>query len=140
MAPPSWLAPHFSNGLRPPRRYLKVDGGYRLENKRRDELLAQLSDTVPNIQTSEALGRLEAQVAPGAKRDFLHETVTCYNAGANRAAVVMCWALAVFHLQEHILADADRLSAFDAVLAKNQDKRVRIKSVAKQDDFTEIQK
>ena len=39
--PPSWLASHFSNGLRSkPRRFIKSDGGYRLEGKLRDKIAA----------------------------------------------------------------------------------------------------
>lgn len=138
MAAPSWLASHFSNGLKKPRRYIKANGGYRLESKRRDEIAELLGDGQPNVQTSAALYRLEAQIPLGAKRDFLHETISCFNVGANRAAVVMCWNLTAHHLQDHILADRTRRSAFDAALANNTDKRVKIKSINKPDDFTEM--
>jgi hypothetical protein len=39
--PPSWLASHFSTGLRSkPRRFVKNDGGYRLEDKLRNRIAA----------------------------------------------------------------------------------------------------
>ena len=138
IAPPSWLASHFSNGLKKPRRYIKLNGGYRLENRRREEIATLLSDNQATVQTSTALDRLEAQIQAGPKRDFLHETIKCFGVGAYRAAVVMCWNLAVHHLQDHILTDPARHAAFNAVLAKNTDMRVKIKSVSKQDDFTEM--
>jgi hypothetical protein len=138
MAAPTWLASHFSNGLNKPRRYIKLNGGYRLENKRREEISALLDDGRPGLQTSAALNRLEGQITDGPKRDFLHETINCFDVGAYRAAVVMCWNLAAHHLQDHILADAARHAAFNAVLAKNTDTRVKIKVVVKQDDFTEM--
>ncbi len=139
LAFPSWLASHMSKGVSSrPKRFVKRDGGYRLENKRKEAIAALLGDGAPDAQTSAALGRLETQVPPGPKRDFLHETIKCFNAGANRAAIVMCWNLAAHHLQEHILADATRHAAFDAVLAKNTDKRVKITAITKQDDFTEM--
>ena len=139
LATPSWLASHLSKGVSStPRRFLKRDGGYRLENKRKEAIAALLGDGAPDTQTSAALSRLEAQVSPGPKRDFLHETIKCFNAGANRAAIVMCWNLAAHHLQEHILADATRQADFDSVLARNTDKRVKITAITKQDDFTEM--
>lgn len=138
MAPPSWLASHFSNGLKKPRRYIKLNDGYRLENRRREEIVMLLGDSQAAVQTSTALNRLEAQIPVGPKRDFLHETINCFGVGACRAAVVMCWNLAAHHLQDHILADAARHAAFNAVLAKNTDTRVKIKAVGKQDDFTEM--
>lgn len=50
----------------------------------------------------------------------------------------MCWNLAAHHLQDHILKEPTRLAAFNGVLALNKDTRVKIKTVAKQDDFTEM--
>ncbi len=97
-----------------------------------------LGEDAPDAQTSAALNRLETQVPAGPKREFLHETINCFNAGANRAAIVMCWNLAAHHIQEHILADRSRHAAFDAALAKNTDKRVKITAISKQDDFTEM--
>jgi hypothetical protein len=139
LAAPSWLASHMSKGVsNKPKRFVKRDGGYRLENKRKEAIAALLGDGAPDAQTSAALSRLETQVPPGPKRDFLHETIKCFNAGANRAAIVMCWNLAAHHLQEHILADSTQHAAFDAVLAKNTDKRVKITAITKQDDFTEM--
>lgn len=139
LAVPSWLASHMSKGVsNKPQRFVKREGGYRLENKRKEAISAMLRDDAPDAQTSVALSRLEAQVPSGPKREFLHETIKCFNAGANRAAIVMCWNLAAHHLQEHILADAARQASFDAVLAKNTDKRVKITAITKQDDFTEM--
>jgi hypothetical protein len=139
LAAPSWLASHLSNGLKSkPRRFIKSDGGYRLEGKRREEIAKLLGDDSKTVQTSTALNRLEANVAAGPKREFLRETIDCFEVGANRAAVVMCWNLALHHLQDHVLADPARLASFNATLANNKDSRVKIKSVAKSDDFTEM--
>lgn len=137
LAIPSWLASHFSKGLKSrPKRYVKTANGYRLEGKRREKIEAALGLAGGDAQTSAALERLEALIPSGPKREFLHETIKCFNAGANRAAVVMCWNLALHHLQEHVLAHA--LAPFVLALAANTDIRVKIKSVSKQDDFTEM--
>src|SRR5271163_3546644 len=104
---PSWLASHFSNGLKSnPRRFIRSANGYRLEGKRREQIALALDIAVGDLQTSAALERLESLVPGGPKRDFLHETIKCFSAGANRAAVVMCWNLTLPHLQDHVLSYA----------------------------------
>lgn len=139
LAVPSWLASHMSKGLGgKPKRFVKRDGGYRLEQRRRSELAGLLGEDEPALQTSVALNRLEAQVPAGPKRDFLHETINCFGVAAYRASVVMCWNLVLHHLQDHVLADTGRLAAFNTALGNNKDARVKIKVVSKQDDFTEM--
>jgi hypothetical protein len=137
LAIPSWLASHFSNGLKSnPKRFIKSANGYRLESKRREKIALELGVVRSDVQTSAALERLESLVPEGPKRDFLHETIKCFSAGANRAAVVMCWNLALHHLQDHVLVHA-KVSFVQALVA-NTDTRVKIKSVTKHDDFTEM--
>lgn len=137
LALPSWLASHFSKGLKSnPRRFVKAANGYRLEGKRREKIALALSIVGGDLQTSAALERLELLVPDGPKRDFLQETIKCFSAGANRAAVVMCWNLTLHHLQDHVLAHAS--ASFAQALAANTDTRVKIKSIAKHDDFTEM--
>lgn len=50
----------------------------------------------------------------------------------------MCWNLAIHHLQDHIIADPARFASFNVALANNKDGRVKIKTVTKPDDFTEM--
>lgn len=136
---PSWLASHFSNGLigKNPI-YIKRDGGYRLEQQRKAEISESIDQGQTSVHTNLSLTALEAQLAEGPKRDFLHETIVCFSVNACRAAVVMCWNLALHHLQEYVLSNTQRLQSFNNVLALNTDKRVKISSVSKQDDFTEM--
>ncbi|MGA8616642.1 MAG: TIGR02391 family protein [Xanthobacteraceae bacterium] len=48
---PSWLASHFSNGLKSkPKRFVKRNGGYRLENKLRQQIAASLDDEKPTTK------------------------------------------------------------------------------------------
>jgi hypothetical protein len=139
IATPTWLGPHLSNGLKSkPKLFVKSGQGYRLEHKRREQIAKFINEGLSTVQTSAVLDRLESRVAQGPKRDFLQETIKCFNVGANRAAVVMCWNLALHHLQDHIMSDSVRLMAFNAVLALNKDQRVKIKIATKQDDFTEM--
>lgn len=137
LSTPNWLASHFSNGLKSkPKKFVKKDGGYRLENSHRERIAAAIGANQGAVQTSTSLNKLEALVPDGAKREFLHETINCFTAGANRAAVVMCWNLTLHHIQDYILAH--HLAAFNASLGNNKDSRVKIKNVTKQDDFTEM--
>jgi hypothetical protein len=139
IAAPTWLGPHLSNGLKSrPKLFVRSGSGYRLEHKRREHISKLFGEDQPSVETSGALDRLESRVAAGPKRDFLHETIKCFSVGANRAAVVMCWNLALHHLQDYVVSDAIRLAAFNATLALNKDQRVKIKVVTKQDDFTEM--
>jgi small nuclear ribonucleoprotein (snRNP)-like protein len=62
--------------------------------------------------------------------------IDCFEVGANRAAIVMCWLLAVDHLYSYVLKH--HLRAFNAVLAKNTDRRVRVSVVQTKDDFGDI--
>ncbi|HVJ33778.1 MAG TPA: hypothetical protein VND94_11725 [Terriglobia bacterium] len=134
---PSWLASHFSNVLKSvPRRFVKTSVGYRLENRRREQIADLIGEVSNDKQESHHLNRLEKLIPVGPKRDFLNETVNCYGIGANRAAIVMCWNLALHHLQEYVLAHD--LAAFNKALALNTDKRVKISQVTKRDDFTEM--
>jgi hypothetical protein len=137
LIPPSWLASHLSDGVSS-RFFIKKDKGYRLEDSAREKIAASLDHNSAMIETNASLIALEAQIPVGAKRDFLHETINCYGVKAFRATVVMCWNLTIHHLQDHILCDPSRMGAFNAVLAKSTDTRVKIKAVNKPDDFTEI--
>jgi hypothetical protein len=139
LAVPSWLASNMSKGLSGrAKRFVKRDGGYRLEQRRRSELAGLLGGNEPALQIGAALSRLETRVPAGPKRDFLHETINCFGVAAYRASVVMCWNLALHHLQDYVLSDNARLATFNSALGNNKDGRVKIKVISKQDDFTEM--
>ncbi|HBM87122.1 MAG TPA: hypothetical protein DD437_01125 [Rhodobiaceae bacterium] len=70
----------------------------------------------------------------GGAKDFLKETIDCFEAGANRATITMAWILAVDHLFAHILNH--KLIEFNAALTK--DKGVKLSAIAQRDDFTEL--
>ncbi|ESX22800.1 hypothetical protein X767_16725 [Mesorhizobium sp. LSJC264A00] len=79
---------------------------------------------------------MESQLPEGPRKKFLGEALDCFGVDAHRATMIMMWLLTLDHLFEFILAK--HLPAFNAVLAKNTDRRVRITSVAARDDFAEI--
>lgn len=87
-------------------------------------------------QTSATLRTLEHKLPEGADKDFLKEAIDCFEAGANRATIIMAWILAMDHLFAYILAH--KLPEFNAALAQNTDKSVKVKVITQRDDFTEI--
>ena len=75
-------------------------------------------------------------VPEGPAKEFLKETIDCFEVRANRATIVMAWILTMNHLYEHVLVH--RLSDFNRSLSKTSDKRIKIVAVTHRDDFGEI--
>lgn len=124
-----------SEGLKgKPIRYIKADGGYRLQRHMREALSRKLGAEKVTAQTSATLRGLEHKLPDGSGKDFLKEAVDCFEAGANRATVVLVWVLTMDHLFAYILAY--KLNEFNAALSK--DKGVKITSISQRDDFTEF--
>jgi hypothetical protein len=59
-----------------------------------------------------------------------------FEAGANRATIVMAWILATDNMFAFILKN--KLVEFNAALALNTDKSVKVKIITQRDDFTEM--
>lgn len=135
LKPPSRTAPALSEGVTAGL-YIKVPKGYRLQRHYQEKLSKKLGAERVVTQTSIELRKLEELVGPGATRDFLKETIDCFEVGANRATIVMCWILVINHLGDYVLKH--HLDAFNAVLAANSDKRVKVTSISSRDDFGDI--
>lgn len=117
-------------------RFVRSGKGYRLERSRRLELDGEVGTDPVIRETATSLRKLLDLVPTGSEREFLKETIDCYEVRAYRAAIVMGWLLAVDHLYEYVLAN--RLPEFNSQLAKNKDKSVKVSSINDRDDFTEI--
>jgi len=137
LSPPKNISAYLSGALRGKKaKFVKVDGGYRLQRTYRDTIASSLGLQTSIIQTSAELRKLEARLPSGAEKGFLKELIDCFEIGASRAAIVMCWILVLDHLYDYVLKH--HRSAFDAVLAKNTDKRVRVTKIQTRDDFSDI--
>jgi hypothetical protein len=137
--PPTRIPAHLSEGVRSrPVRVVRATAngvsGYKLERHYREHLSKKLGAERIVVQTSVELRRLETALPPGPKRNFLTETINCFEAGADRATIVMCWILVIDHLFDHVFTYG--LPAFNAALAKNPDKRVKV--ITTREDFTEL--
>jgi hypothetical protein len=117
-------------------KFVKVQGGYRLQRAYRDQLASNVGASAGVAQTNTELRKLEAKLPAGAEKGFIKELIDCFEVGANRAAIVMCWILVLDHLYEYVLKY--HLPAFNIALSKNTDKRVRVSVIASRDDFSDI--
>lgn len=137
LTPPGNTAARMSEGVKSkPQRYVKVPGGYKLHRHAREAISTKLGAETMTVQTSAVLRGLENKLPAGAARDFLKETIDCFEVGANRATIVMAWILTMDHLQTYVLNK--KLTEFNSVLANNKDKRVKVTSVAQIDDFGDM--
>src|SRR6266542_3664861 len=104
LKPPQRIGSWLSEGLSgTPPRYVKVEGGYRLHRQFREEISSKLGPERIQTQTSIELRSLEEKFPEGPTKAFLKETIDCFEVGANRATIVMCWQLVIDHLNELVL-------------------------------------
>jgi hypothetical protein len=135
LAPPTRTAQYLSEGVNA-KNFVKANRGYKLQRHYREILSKRLGAENIVLQTSAELRKLESRLPAGSTKDFLRETIDCFEAGANRATIVMCWILIVDHLMAYVMKN--HAAAFDMVLAANTDKRVKVTSIKSRDDFGDI--
>lgn len=132
---PSRLSAYLSEGLKGAiKRYIKTASGYRLHRTFSDTLSERFGSNRIVLQTSAELRSLEKNFEEGPKKRFLGEAVDCFEASANRAAIVMAWILTVDHLFDYVLKS--RLAEFNAALAVSPDKK--IKKASSKEDLSEL--
>jgi len=121
-------------GVRP--KFLKGKQGYTLERNSQLEMQKTLHVGPAKVETSYLLKGLLLKLSSKSEKSFLQEAINCYEIGAYRASTILTWNLTIFHLYQYIFKNEQ--TEFNIVLSKNTDKRVKIKSISKLDDFTEI--
>lgn len=121
---------------RPPE-LLRDRDGYRLSQHTREHLDRTLGQSESYVRIEKMLTELPSSLADECERLFLAEALTCYRNGAFRAAVVMTWNLAYDHLVRWVLADPQRLAAFNAGISRRNPKKASV-TIAKREDFDEL--
>lgn len=121
---------------RPPE-LLKDAQGYRLAQHVREKLNATLGKADVILAVEKVLTDLLDQLGDPGERVFYHETITCYQHGAFRAAIVMAWNLAYDHVARWVLADPARLAVFNAGIAKRNPRKAHVQ-IATRADFEEL--
>lgn len=117
-------------------KYLKKKEGYALERSREKEIASSINTSPGKVETSQLLRSLLIKVGDKNENAFLEEAILCYESSCKRAAIVLVWLLAVDHIQKYIYKK--ERAAFNVVLLKNTDKRIKISEITKYDDFSEI--
>ncbi|MCE1059603.1 hypothetical protein LU646_17110 [Pseudomonas alloputida] len=118
------------------KKFIKNKAGYVLTRHSQLEIQKTLHTGPARIETSLLLRNLLPNIQNMLERSFLQEAIDCYEIGARRSAIVMTWLLTIDHLCKYVFEN--KLNEFNAVLAANTDKRVKINSITKEDDFSEI--
>jgi hypothetical protein len=117
------------------REVLKDRRGYYLEKSVRDHLDERFGQRAATITVDRLLSELPARVPDLGERMFVHEALTCFRAGAFRAAIVMTWNTAFYHLCSQVLQK--HLASFNTALPKRLNK-ARIAAIVTLDDFAEL--
>jgi hypothetical protein len=137
---PSAISPFLSAmEKRRPKQLLKDKRGFSLEKRIRDEYEKRYGWRPAAVHVDRYLTDLPAQVPDLAERDFLKETITCYRAGAYRAAIVMAWNLTYDHLCRFVFRK--KLKEFNAqypIRHPGIHKNSKVKAITKYDDFSEL--
>jgi hypothetical protein len=131
---------YMKNAVKPqkgrPPLLIRTKTGYRLERSERARILATLQGEPFHLEGDSALRGLVGKIAASNEKAFLVEAIKCYEVKAYRAAIIMVWLLTIDHLHNLILKH--HLAGFNAELAKNRDKRVKVDIVNALDDFADI--
>ena len=114
---------------------LRDRDGYRLERNTLDALRTRFGMRSATIQVHRLLADLPAKLTNIDEREFLDETLRCFQHGAYRAAIVMAWNLAFAHLCEHVLTA--RLADFNSRLPLVYPKE-KLQQMQRRDDFSEL--
>ncbi len=117
-------------------KYIKIKEGYQLERNHQLEIQKSLHDGPAKLETSYLLRSILSKLTDNNEQLFLQEAIECYEIWAKRASIVLVWILTIHHMYNYIYSN--ELSAFNTVLAKNTDKRIKIIAISKIDDFNEI--
>lgn len=111
------------------------DGRVALSVDGRSEVEAFLDGVAGIKPAKEALAALSPRLTDGGERAFLNEAIRCLQVGAPRGAIVLAWALAVDHMQNHVLIH--HLSGFNSAMAARADSNKNV-VIAIKDDFERI--
>jgi hypothetical protein len=120
-----------------PPELLKDSRGFRLSQTVREKLDREIGKADVVIVVEKMLTDLPGKIADEGERLFLNEALTCYRHSAFRAAIVMVWNLAYDHLARWVLADQQRLSAFNAGIPKRNKNKAHV-TITAREDFEEL--
>lgn len=140
LLPYSYISQYLTNNLKKvgklPPKFLKTKEGYILHRERKLSIEGMVNSKPQKAKARNDLTSLLTYTTNPNENEFLKEAIDCFEIEAYRASIVMVWNLTIDHLFEFILKH--ELVNFNIALSKNLDKRIKITSVTKKDDFSEI--
>lgn len=119
-----------------PPKFIRIKDGYQLHRQLKTTLETSIEKKLLKAKVNKDLRQLLTHINNPQENEFLKEAIDCFEISAYRASIVMVWNLTVDHLFNYILKY--KLADFNAALALNTDKRIKITSVTDRDDFSEI--
>ena len=119
-----------------PPKFIRIKDGYQLHRNLKTSIESTIDKKPLRAKVNKDLRQLLTYIKNQNENEFLKEAIDCYEISAYRAAIVMVWNLTVDHLFAYILKH--KLTEFNAALALNTDKRIKITSVTNRDDFNEM--
>jgi hypothetical protein len=138
--PYTYISQYLTNNLKKtgklPPKFLRTKEGFQLHRETKLAIEAVLKTKPLKAKAKSDLTSLLSHVTNTNENQFLKEAIACFHIEAYRAAIVMVWNLTLDHLFEYILKND--LLAFNSALSKNTDKRIKISSISRKDDFSEI--
>lgn len=118
------------------RRVIRDKRGFRVEGKCRAKLDAKFAESATSIDVSPVASSLREKLTNPDEIDFLTEAFDCYRVRAFRSFIIMVWCLAISHVMEHVLSDAERLQRFnDSIDARYPKKKLEVTTW---EDFAEL--
>jgi len=118
----------------------KNKSGYRLEKRIRDDFDKKYGQRAITVEVTNLLRSLPSQLPDMSERTYLDEALKCFSIGAFRAAIVMTWNLAYYHLLDFILKNrvADFNIRWPMVFQGHHTKGS--KTITRMDDFGDMLK
>lgn len=119
-----------------PPQLTKIGHGYRLAPALKRKYDAKFDNEPSVIAVSKLLTDLPSKVPNVVERDFLQETLNCYQIKAYRASIVMAWNLAYDHIVEWLLSETARIDQLNAGIVKRFPKKKL--NITAREDFDEL--
>lgn len=114
--------------------FLKRKNGYVLERGVKKQLTEAHLGVTKMREISHALRLLPPKLTGSEQRGFLEECLACFEIGAYRSSIVMCWLLTIDTIYEYILVH--KINDFNgAIQSHGKYKKILI---AAKDDFNDI--
>jgi hypothetical protein len=105
-------------GRKKPPEVLYTRAGFRLELRQRNAFDQRFGRRKVTVQLTRALEELPSKVTTLSEQVFVHEAVICLKNEAFRAAIIMAWNVAYYHLCSYILKDDSLLATFNSAWPK----------------------